>query len=96
MKLKRIITGVLASVMCVGAFNVTSAFASDETNIFIVGDSTSCIYGYDDNYALPRAGWGMYLGDFLRSNIMLKTLLCQVEVQKVLLQRITIRNFYLK
>ena len=67
MKLKRIITGVLASVMCVGAFNVTSAFASDETNIFIVGDSTSCIYGYDDNYALPRAGWGMYLGDFLRS-----------------------------
>ena len=74
MKLKRIITGVLASVMCVGAFNVTSAFASDETNIFIVGDSTSCIYGYDDNYALP----------------------CQVEVQKVLLQRITIRNFYLK
>ena len=53
--------------MCFGAFNVTSAFASDETNIFIVGDSTSCIYGYDDNYALPRAGWGMYLGDFLRS-----------------------------
>ncbi len=67
MKLKRIITGVLAGVMCFGAFNVTSAFASDETNIFIVGDSTSCIYGYDDNYALPRAGWGMYLGDFLRS-----------------------------
>ena len=66
MKLKRIITGVLASIMCVGAFNVTSAFASDETNIFIVGDSTSCIYGYDDNYALPRAGWGMYLGDFIR------------------------------
>ena len=62
MKLKRIITGVLAGVMCFGAFNVTSAFASDETNIFIVGDSTSCIYGYDDNYALPRAGWGMYLG----------------------------------
>ena len=46
MKLKRIITGVLAGVMCFGAFNVTSAFASDETNIFIVGDSTSCIYGY--------------------------------------------------
>ena len=36
MKLKRIITGVLASIMCVGAFIVTSAFASDETNIFIV------------------------------------------------------------
>mgnify|MGYP002237304025 CR=1 FL=1 len=33
----------------------------------LLGDSTSCIYGYDDNYALPRAGWGMYLGDFLRS-----------------------------
>ena len=50
MKLKRIITGVLASIMCVGAFNVTSAFASDETNIFIVGDSTSCIYGYPEFY----------------------------------------------
>lgn len=67
MKLKRFLTGVLAGVMCTGVLNITSVFADDKTNIFIVGDSTSCIYGYDDNYALPRAGWGMYLGDFLRS-----------------------------
>ena len=96
MKLKRIITGVLAGVMCFGAFNVTSAFASDETNIFIVGDSTSCIYGYDDNYALPRAGWGMYLGDFLRSKYHVEDLASQVEVQRVLLQKIIIKSFYLK
>lgn len=95
-EVKRIITGVLASVMCVGAFNVTSAFASDETNIFIVGDSTSCIYGYDDNYALPRAGWGMYLGDFLRSKYHVEDLAMSGRSSKVLLQRITIRNFYLK
>ena len=36
-----------------------------ETTVYIVGDSTSCEYGYDENYAIPRAGWGMYLSEFL-------------------------------
>ncbi len=36
-----------------------------ETTIYIVGDSTSCEYGYDEKYAIPRAGWGMYLSEFL-------------------------------
>lgn len=36
-----------------------------ETTVYIVGDSTACEYDYDENYAIPRAGWGMYLSDFL-------------------------------
>lgn len=38
-----------------------------ETTVYIVGDSTSCEYGYDENYAIPRAGWGMYLSEFLNN-----------------------------
>lgn len=36
-----------------------------ETTVFVVGDSTACIYKEDENYALPRAGWGMYLENYL-------------------------------
>ncbi len=36
-----------------------------ETTVYIVGDSTACEYDYDKNYAIPRAGWGMYLSKFL-------------------------------
>lgn len=36
-----------------------------ETTVYIAGDSTLCEYGYDENYAIPRAGWGMYLSKFL-------------------------------
>jgi len=36
-----------------------------ETTVYMVGDSTMCEYGYDENYAIPRAGWGMYLSEFL-------------------------------
>lgn len=66
MLLKRILTGVLTLSMVVGSAGV-SAMAADEnakeTKIFIVGDSTACNYGSDDNYAVPRAGWGMYLSE---------------------------------
>lgn len=74
MKIKQIITGVLAGVMLSGTMGASAVFADDETKIFIVGDSTACYYGYDNNYALPRAGWGMYLGDFLRSKFQVEDL----------------------
>lgn len=36
--------------------------------IYIVGDSTACEYGYDENYAIPREGWGMHIADFFDSD----------------------------
>jgi len=41
---------------------------SDNATIYIVGDSTACEYGYDENYAIPRAGWGMYLSKYISEN----------------------------
>lgn len=38
----------------------------DNVQIFIVGDSTACQYGYDENYAIARNGWGMQLARFLK------------------------------
>lgn len=64
MKLRRIFTGMLSAVMLCGCFS-SVAFADEKTKIFIVGDSTACIYGSDDNYAAPRAGWGMYLQQYI-------------------------------
>ncbi|MBQ7266627.1 MAG: rhamnogalacturonan acetylesterase [Firmicutes bacterium] len=39
--------------------------AMAKNKIIIAGDSTACEYGYDDNYAIPRAGWGMYIDKYL-------------------------------
>jgi len=36
-----------------------------DVTIFVVGDSTACEYGYDEAYAIPRAGWGMCLSNCL-------------------------------
>lgn len=38
----------------------------NNVQVFIVGDSTACEYGYDENYAIPRNGWGMQLERFLK------------------------------
>ena len=37
----------------------------NQTTVYIVGDSTACIYKEDLSYAVPRAGWGMYLKNYL-------------------------------
>ncbi len=65
MLLKKILTGTMAAVMMFGTSGAVNVMADDNVKIFIVGDSTACIYGSDDNYAVPRAGWGMYLGDYV-------------------------------
>lgn len=41
---------------------------SENGTIYIVGDSTACEYGYDENYAVFRAGWGMYLPKYISGN----------------------------
>lgn len=66
MILKRIITSIISSVMIFSSLGAVSVMAEENKKIFIVGDSTACIYGSDDNYAVPRAGWGMYLEDYIK------------------------------
>ena len=44
-------------------------FNNNNITVYIVGDSTACEYGYDENYAVPRAGWGMYVQNFLPDNM---------------------------
>jgi len=68
--LRKITFSVLTLSLLVSGMNMAAAYAKDgNTAAFIVGDSTACIYGNDDDYALPRAGWGMYLEDYLNDNI---------------------------
>ncbi|MDO5389310.1 MAG: rhamnogalacturonan acetylesterase [Clostridia bacterium] len=66
MLFKKILTGTMAAVMLMGSMGVSASADENEVKIFIVGDSTACIYGSDDNYAVPRAGWGMYLGNYIK------------------------------
>lgn len=61
MKFKRMLAAALATAMLVP----NMAYADDGVTVYIAGDSTACEYGEDENYALPRAGWGMYLDEFL-------------------------------
>ena len=61
--MKRFLAAMTASIMAVSA--MPALIYADTPDVFIVGDSTACEYGEDENYALPRAGWGMYIGDFL-------------------------------
>ncbi len=61
--MKRAFAKLLAAAMAVTCMYMP---ASAETpDLFVVGDSTACEYGYDENYAIPRAGWGMYIGDYI-------------------------------
>lgn len=79
-KIKQICCATMAafmlftSVVAVQA-NENNVTVSDNTNkqdeattIYVIGDSTACIYGNDDDYAVPRAGWGMYLDKYLNDN----------------------------
>jgi lysophospholipase L1-like esterase len=71
MNLKKFMSTLTAAALATGAISV-NAFANDKTTIFIAGDSTACNYGTDDNYAVPRAGWGMYLSSFIDDDIEVK------------------------
>lgn len=53
-----------AMIMCM-ALPCVPASADDGVTVYIAGDSTACEYGEDESYAMPRGGWGMYLGKFL-------------------------------
>lgn len=67
MLFKRFLSYVLMTTTFITGIGATNVMASDKVKIFIVGDSTACIYGSDDNYAVPRAGWGMYLDEFVKN-----------------------------
>ncbi len=64
MKLRKIVALSLSAVMFTTGMGAVNTMAEEKSKIFIVGDSTACNYGSDDNYAVPRAGWGMYLSEF--------------------------------
>ena len=66
MKLKKFLALTSLFIFTTGAVN---AMAENAKKIIIVGDSTACEYGYDDNYALPRAGWGMYFNEYVKDDI---------------------------
>lgn len=73
LKLKKICCATLAAaMMLVSAVSVSAEennkASQKETTVYIVGDSTACIYGSDDDYAIPRAGWGMYFDSYLNDN----------------------------
>ena len=61
MKLKKIAAVAAAAAMLMPA----AVNADDSVKVYIAGDSTACNYGEDENYALPRGGWGMYLGKYI-------------------------------
>lgn len=56
---------VAATIAISTAAAPVAVAADDNPTVYIAGDSTACVYGEDENYALPRGGWGMYLGEFL-------------------------------
>ena len=62
--MKRIFAAFITSVMAVSALSLP--VMADTPDVFIAGDSTACEYGKDEKYALPRAGWGMYLGKYAK------------------------------
>lgn len=39
-----------------------------------MGDSTSCVYTIDEMYAIPRGGWGMFIGKHLNDELEVKDL----------------------
>lgn len=66
--LKRIACVFMTMAFAGGLTAVVSAEENSKSTVFVVGDSTACEYGYDNNYIIPRAGWGMYLDEFLNDN----------------------------
>ncbi len=64
MNFKKITAVILSGLIITTGMGAMSVMANEKSKIYIVGDSTACEYGSDDNYAVPRAGWGMYLGEF--------------------------------
>ena len=62
--MKRFLAAMLTSVMALSALSVP--VMADTPDVFIAGDSTACEYGKDEKYALPRAGWGMYFGKYVK------------------------------
>lgn len=62
---KGIVVGAAVSLIMASAVYADNSAAEQKTTVYIVGDSTACEYGNDESYALPRAGWGMYLNNFL-------------------------------
>lgn len=45
-----------------------------DTTVYIVGDSTVCVYDEDEEYAIPRAGWGMFLDEYLTDSVSVEDL----------------------
>ncbi len=71
MKIKKLFCGVISAVIFAGTVSfgsISAAAQEDVPTIYIVGDSTACIYGNDDDYAVPRAGWGMYLDRWIKDD----------------------------
>lgn len=62
--MKRFLAAMFTGIMAVSALYVP--VMADTPDVFIAGDSTACEYGKDEKYALPRAGWGMYLGKYAK------------------------------
>lgn len=61
--MKKTLAKMMAAAMAITCLSVP-AYA-ETPDLFIVGDSTACEYGYDENYAIPRAGWGMYIDKYI-------------------------------
>lgn len=72
MKSKRILPLLMSSALTLGLMSSPVCAEDKLSTIYIAGDSTSCIYKYDDKYVVPRAGWGMYLDKFLDSDVEVK------------------------
>lgn len=53
---------------------VSSDEGLKKANVFILGDSTACIYESDPTHAIPRGGWGMYLGDYMADSLNVQDL----------------------
>lgn len=91
MKFKKTVAVALSA--CLLAPNAVFAAENDSVKVYIAGDSTACNYDEDEKYALPRAGWGMYLDEFLdegaevvncaRSGRSSKSLVVEDEYKKI-------------
>ncbi len=93
MRIKKLSAALLSAVIVTMNMGAVNTMAEEKSKIYIVGDSTACEYGSDDNYAVPRAGWGMYLGkytpdtevvDLAKSGRSSKSLTVEEEYQTLL------------
>lgn len=65
---KRFSAMIMSAVLTVGSLGAVNVMAQEKAKIFIAGDSTACIYGSDDNYAVAREGWGMALSYMVKED----------------------------